>query len=189
MSRPSLFEGILVALTAGVVAGPLVYVLRLILSAGLAWKAVIVVMAYAYIVYLLAQSGRTAGRITLAVLSLLALLASLVFEVHWSSAALIAMSLVWGIRAYAYSQSLVAALLHGGLCLFGLGAALWAYAHSGSLALASWSFFLTQAAFVLVPPRLARRTPATAEVAGARQSDGFVLAYQAAQKVLNRLHA
>ena len=64
------------------------------------------------------------------------------------------MALVAGIRAYAYSQSLVPGLLHGGLCLLGLGAALWTYAHSSSLALASWSFFLVQAIFALLPTRL-----------------------------------
>lgn len=148
MQRPTLFAGILVALIAGMVVGPVVFALSLMLGASMAWKTAIVVMAYAYIVYLLAESSRTAGRTTLAVLSLLVLLASLVYAVQWSLVALIAMALMGGIRAYAYSQSLVAALLHGGICLLGLGAALWAYAHSGSIALASWSFFLMQAAFV-----------------------------------------
>jgi len=164
-----------------------VFWLRLVLGASLAWKAAIVVMAYAYIVYLLAQSGRTAGRTTLAVLSLLVFLASLMWGLPWSSVALIAMGLMWGVRAYAYSQSLVAALLHGGICLLGLGAALWAYAHSGSLALATWSFFLMQAACVWVPPRLAQRTSAAGRVAGGPAVDGFVLARQAAQKALDRL--
>ena len=187
MQRPTLFAGILVALVAGSLVSPVAFVLRLVLGASMAWKAVIVVMAYAYIVYLLAQSGRTAGRTALAVLSLLTLLASLVWGVQWSSVALIAMAVMWGIRAYAYSRSLVAALLHGGICLLGLGAALWAYAQSGSIALASWSFFLMQAAFVLVPPRLARRTSAAGWVAGGQAVDAFVQARQAAQKALDRL--
>jgi len=187
MQRPTLLEGILVALTASLVAGPLVFGLRLVLGVSMAWKAGIVILAYAYIVYLLAQSSRTAGRTTFAVLSLLVLLASLMFEVRWPAMALIAVALIWGLRAYAYSQSFVVTLLHGGLCLLGLSAALWAYAHSSSIALASWSFFLMQAAFVLVPPRLARRTLAAGGIAGAQEVDGFVLAHQAAQKALGRL--
>jgi hypothetical protein len=189
MQRPTLLEGILVALIAGLVASPMVFVLCLVLGVSLAWKAVLVSMAYAYIVYLLAQSGRTAGRITFALLSLLVLLASLVFEVRWSTVALIAVALIWGIRTYAYGQSLVAALLHGGLCLLGLGAALWAYAYSGSIALAGWSFFLMQAVFVFVPSRLTWRTPAEGYVAAGQEVDGFVLAYQAAQQALGRLRA
>ena len=117
------------------------------------------VLAYGYIVYLLAKRGRSAGRITLALLSLLVFVASLLLELRWPALLLVAVGLIWGIRACVYSRSLVTALLHGGLCLLGLGAALWAYAHSGSAALASWSFFLLQAAGVFVPPRLAQQHP------------------------------
>ena len=139
------------------------------------------------VVYLLAQRGSTVGRTTLAVFSLLVLLASLAFEARWSTVLLVAVGLIWGMRACAYSRSLIAALLHGGICLLGLGAALWAYAPSGSMALASWSFFLVQAAGVFVPARLTRQPPEAGRVAGGRESDDFVLAYQAAQKALSRL--
>jgi hypothetical protein len=155
----------------------------------MAGKAAIVVMAYAYIVYLLAKRGRTAGRTTLAVLSLLALLASLAFGARWSTVVLVAVALIWGIRACTYSRSLVAGLFHGGLCLLGLGAALWAYTHSGSIILAVWSFFLLQALFVCVPPRLAQQPAAEGSVAGGQEVDGFVRAYQAAQQALGRLRS
>jgi hypothetical protein len=178
-----------VALLASLVASPLVFGLRLVLGVSMAWKAAIVLLASAYIVYLLARSSRTASRTTFAVLSVLVLLASLGFEIRWSVVALIAVALIWGIRAYAYSQSLVVTLLHGGICLLGLSAALWAYAHSGSIALASWSFFLMQAAFGLVPPRLAGRILAEGSVTGEQEVDSFVLAYQAAQKALGRLRS
>ena len=68
MQRPTLLEGILVALFVSLAASPVVFVLSLLLGPVMAGKAVIVVIAYAYIVYLLAQSGRTVGRTTLAVL-------------------------------------------------------------------------------------------------------------------------
>ena len=187
MQRPTLLEGILVALVVSLAASPVVFLLSLLLGPAMAGKAVIVVLAYAYIVYLLAQSGRTAGRTTLAVLSLLALLASVVLEARWTTVVLVAVALIWGIRACSYSRSLVAWLLHGGLCLLGLGAALWAYTHSGSLVLAVWSFFLLQALFVCVPPRLAQQPVEDGEVAGGQEVDGFVSAHQAAQKALGRL--
>jgi hypothetical protein len=187
MQRPTLLEGILVACVAGLVTSPVMFTLRPWLGAAVAWKACIAVLASAYIVYLLARRGKTAGRITLAVLSFLTVLASLVFEMRWPSVLLVAMALIWGTRSYTYGGSLVAALLHGVLCLLGLGAALWAYTYSGSLALASWSFFLTQAAFTFVPPYLTRQPPPGERVTGDQESDDFVLAHQAAQKALARL--
>jgi hypothetical protein len=187
MQRPTLLEGILVALVVSLAASPVVFLLSLLLGTVMAGKAVIVVIAYAYIVYLLAQSGRTAGRTTLAVLSLLVLLASVVFAARWTTVVLVAVALIWGIRACTYSRSLVVWLLHGGLCLLGLGAALWAYTHSGSIVLAVWSFFLLQALFVCVPPRLAQQPVEEGDVAGGQDVDGFVRAHQAAQKALDRL--
>ena len=187
MQRPTLLEGMLVAGIASLVTGPVIFTLRLWLGTAMAWKAGIVVLASAYIVYLLTRRGKTAGRVTLALLSFLTLLASLVLEVRWPSVMLTALALIWGIRAYAYGRSLVAALLHGGLCLLGLGAALWAYTHSGSLALASWSFFLTQAVWAFIPPGLTRHSPSADAVAGGQEVDDFVLAHQAAQKALGKL--
>jgi hypothetical protein len=186
MQRPTVLEGILVALAASLLISPLIFMLHLALGAVLAWKAAIVVLAYGYIVYLLAKRGRSAGRITLALLSLLVFVASLLLELRWPALLLVTVGLIWGIRAGVYSRSLVTALLHGGLCLLGLGAALWAYAHSGSLTLASWSFFLLQAAGVFVPPRLTQRTPGAEPAAGEQQVDSFILAYQAAQKAFSR---
>jgi hypothetical protein len=97
------------------------------------------------------------------------------------------MVLVAGIRAYAYSQSLVPGLLHAGLCLLGLGVALWTYAHSSSLALASWGFFLVQAMFVLLPTHLGQQPHKEQHAPGSQEVDDFVMAHQAAQKALSRL--
>jgi hypothetical protein len=109
-----------------------------------------------------------------------------VLAARWMTVVLVAVALIWGIRAYTYGRSPVAWLLHGGLCLLGLGAALWAYAHSGSIVLAVWSFFLLQALFVCVPPRLAQQ-PVEEGVTGGQEADGFARAHQAAQKALDRL--
>jgi hypothetical protein len=186
MQRPTVLEGILVALAASLLISPLIFMLRLALGTVMAWKAAIVVLAYSYIVYLLAKRGRSAGCITLALLSWLVFVAGLLLELRWPSLLLVAVGLIWGMRACVYSRSLVTALLHGGLCLLGLGAALWAYAHSGSAALASWSFFLLQAAGVFVPPRLAQQTTEAERAAGEQQVDSFILAYQAAQRAFSR---
>ena len=184
MQRPTLFEGIVVALVISLLASPLGYMLRLWMGGAMGGKVWIVVIAYAYIVYLLAQSPKPVGRTLLAGLSALALLGSLALETRW--VVLAAMALIAGIRACVYSRSLLAALLHGSLCLFGFGTALWAYWQSGSLILATWSFFLLQALFVCLPSRL--RSPAGAPQKEAdEEEDGFRKAYQAAQQALARL--
>jgi hypothetical protein len=187
MQRPTLLEGIFIALVASLAIGPLLAVLHLGLGAVMAWKGALVVVAYTYIVYLLIRRGKMPGRTVLALFGLLVCLACLILEIRWPTLAFVAMALVAGMRAYAYSQSLVPGLLHAGLCLLGLGAALWAYAHSSSLALASWSFFLVQAMFVLLPTRPGQQSHKEPHPPGGQKIDDFVVAHQAAQKALGRL--
>lgn len=187
MQRPTLLEGIFVALIAALGVGPLLAVLRLGFGAVMAWKVALVIVAYSYVVYLLTRRGKMPGRTILAIFSLLICLACLALELHWPILALLALALVWGIRAYAYSHGLVPTLLHGGLCLLGLGAALWTYAHSRSPALASWSFFLMQATFPFLPSRFGRQPGKEPHAPGRQEVDDFVVAHQAAQKALSRL--
>jgi hypothetical protein len=187
MHRPTLLEGVLVALVLSLSVSPLVVFVQLALGSLLAWKMAVMVMAYTYICYLLARSGRKSGRMTLGLLALTVLLASLVFNLQFATLLLLCVTLIWGIRSFAYSRNLVSAALHGGVCVLGCGAALMMYGHSGSLALAIWSFFLVQAAFVLIPAQFMRRaaTPTGETLGGA--PDGFGRAYHAAEQALERL--
>lgn len=187
MQRPTLLEGICVALVASLTIGPLLALLRFGLSTVVAGKGALVIVAYSYIVYLLTRRGKMPGRAVLALGNLVVCLACLVLELRWPALVLVLLALVSSIRAYAYSHSLVPALLHGGLCLLGLGAALWTYAYSQSLALASWSFFLIQALFSLLPARLGRASQQEQDALGGQEVDDFVVAHQAAQKALSRL--
>src|SRR5262249_59656941 len=157
MHRPTLLEGVLVALVLSLSVSPLVVFVQLAIGSLLAWKMAVMVMAYTYICYLLARSGRKSGRMTLGLLALTVLLASLVFNLRFTTLLLLCVTLMWGIRSFAYSRSLVSAVLQGGVCVLGCGSALMVYGRSGSYALAIWSFFLVQAAFVLIPARLTRR--------------------------------
>jgi hypothetical protein len=166
---------------------PIVVLLHSLVGSLLAWKVVVVVMAYTYICYLLVQRGRMSGRITLGLLALTVLLAGVALDLRLTSMLLLCVVLIWGIRSFAYSRSLVSAVLQGGVCGLGCGAALMMYGHSGSFALAIWSFFLVQAAFVLIPARLTQWPTADLgeEVEG--PPDGFVRAYHAATQALDRL--
>ena len=61
MQRPTLLEGIFVALVASLAIGPLIAVLHIGLGAVMAWKGALIVVAYTYIVYLLARRGKMPG--------------------------------------------------------------------------------------------------------------------------------
>ena len=187
MRRPTLLESILVALVLSLGVSPLVVFVQLAVGGLLAWKLGVVVLAYSYMCYLLARSGRRSGRVTLGLLALTVLLVSLVFNLRFPTILLLCVTLMWAVRSFAYSRSLVSALLQGGVYVLGCGAALIVYGHSGSLALAIWSFFLVQAAFVLIPAQFIRRsaTPSGTTLGGA--PDGFGLAYHAAEQALERL--
>jgi hypothetical protein len=166
MHRPTLLEGILVALLLSLSVSPLVVFVQLALGSLLAWKLVVMGLAYT---------------------ALTVLLASLVFNLRFTTILLLCVTLIWGVRSFAYSRSLVSAVLQGGVCILGCGAALMVYGHSHSLALAIWSFFLVQAMFVLIPaPGMHRpATPGGASLGGA--PDDFARAYHAAEQALERL--
>ena len=187
MHRPTLLEGILVALALSLSVSPLVVFVQLAVGSPLAWKIGVMVLAYTYVCYLLTRSGRRSGRVTLGLLALTILLTSLVCNLRFPTLLLLCVMLIWAVRSFAYSRSLVSAVLQGGVCVLGCGVALIVYGHSRSLALAIWSFFLVQAAFVFIPAQFIRRsaTPSGTTLGGA--PDGFGLAYHAAEQALERL--
>src|SRR5262245_35706781 len=187
MHRPTLLEGVLVALVLSLSVSPLIVFVQLAIGSLLAWKMAVMVMAYTYICYLLARSERRSGRMTLGLLALTILLASLVFNLRFATLLLLCVTLMWGIRSFAYSRSLVSAVLQGGVCVLGCGAALMVYGHSGGLALAIWSFFLVQAAFVLIPAQCMRPSAKPSGMTLGGTPDGFGLAYHAAEQALERL--
>jgi hypothetical protein len=187
MKHPTLLEGVFVALALSLLAAPLVALLHSLVGSLLAWKAVVVGMAYTYMCYLLVQRGRRSGRITLGLLALAVLLAGVALDLRLTSMLLLCVALIWGVRSFAYSRSLVSAALQGGVCVLGCGAALMVYGHSRSFALAIWSFFLVQAAFVLIPARLTRRPAADIGEALGGALDGFGRAHHAAEQALDRL--
>src|SRR5215510_3833196 len=123
MHRPTLLEGVLVALILSLSVNPLVVFVQLAIGSLLAWKMVVMVMTFAYVCYLLARSGRRSGRVTLGLLALTVLLASLVFNLRLPTLLLLGVTLIWGIRSFAYSRSLMSVVLQSGVCLLGCSAA------------------------------------------------------------------
>jgi hypothetical protein len=163
------------------------WLVQLAVGSLLAWKMGLMAIAYTYICYLLIRSGRRSGRLTLGLLALTVLLAGLVCNLRFPAVLLLCVTLMWGTRSFAYSHSLVCTVLQGVVSGLGCGAALMMYGHSGSLALAIWSFFLVQAAFVLIPAQGIRRPAVPLGVTTGSPPDGFGRAYHAAEQALERL--
>ena len=187
MYRPTLLEGVLVALVLSLSVSPLVVLVQLAVGSLLAWKMGVMAVTYTYICYLLMRCERKSGRVTLGLLALTVLLAGLVCNLRFTTILPLYVTLICGMRSFAYSRSLVSTVLQGGVCGLGCGAALMMYGHSGSLALAIWSFFLIQAAFVLIPAQGIRWPAMPLGATPGGTPDGFGRAYHAAEQALERL--
>src|SRR5499426_3294095 len=101
MHRPTLLEGILVALVLSLSVSPLVVFVQLAVGSLLAWKIGVMVLAYTYMCYLLTRSGRRSGRVTLGLLALAILPVSIVFNLRFPTILLLCVTLIWAVRSFA----------------------------------------------------------------------------------------
>lgn len=154
MNRPSFFHGVVVGLVVALAAGAVFAALAPLLGPGIAVRLVIPAMGLAYLVWLLRRSADSTGRITTIALW------SIVSAATWFIAPPIAVYvlvhtvMLWLVRSLYFHSGLFPALLDLGLSALSVSAASWAITRSGSVFLATWCFFLVQAAFVVIPSRL-----------------------------------
>lgn len=182
MRTPTFLEGVGVALAASLVGG-VVYTALAILAGGGALRLLIAGLALGYVLYLLARSPERVGRVT--ALAAWGAMAILVWLAAPPLALYLALHLgaLWLIRSLFFHSSLFSALADLALVLLALAAAIWAVAHTGSLLLGIWCFFLVQASFVAIPSSLAR-----AGVGRHHESeDPFEHAHRVAQAAVRRL--
>jgi len=151
MKRRSFSHGVIVALVLALLSS--VCFVGLYPTGGIAVfvQVMLPVLCFIYIVYLLATSQVRVGRWTT-----MTLWGSMVVVVWWMSPSPIVdvamhAGALWLVRSlYTYARVLPA-LMDLALTLFGLGFAVWAIFHTGSVFLTVWCFFLAQALFVLIP--------------------------------------
>ncbi len=151
MRRPSFVHGVGVAAALAFLTSALFAALIPFVGLGSVLRLVIPLLAFAYLLYLFSNSSERIGRvITLTAWSLLAVATwwfspplPLVFLIHATS--------IWIIRSLYFYSGLFSSLLDLGLSALSVIATTWAIAHTGSVFLATWSFFLVQAAFVGIP--------------------------------------
>ena len=185
MTRPSFFHGVIVAAVLGFFASAVVATLTPFVGFEVVLRLVIPALGLAYLLFLFSRSRERVGRLTtLALWGVLAI-------VSWWLAPplplylLIHVAAVWLVRSLYFYSGVLPALMDLGLSTLSVSATVWAITRSGSVFLATWCFFLVQALFVAIPPKVKNRR--TAQRNTALESETFEHARRQADQALRRL--
>jgi hypothetical protein len=190
MKRPGFWREVGVALALSIVGAIAYPALAAFVGSAASLRLIIAGLGIVYAVLLMRGVQARAGRV-IAITAWLALdVALFVFDpplLLWLLAQSFA---IWLLRCWCCYGSLLAALADAALCLFALAAAMVGAAHSHSLFLALWSFFLAQALFVLIPDTLRPRAAgAIHRLQSRHDEDRFDQAHRSAEAALRRLTA
>ena len=180
--RPSFGASLGVGLVLSLCGAAALSVLGPILFAGYALRAVIAIVAFAYVLYLIGKSGERVGRVTTVVCWLAVALGASVAGLPLGAYVLVHVGLIWLVRSLYYYSGVLSALADFGLGLLGVVFAVWAAQRTGSAWLAFWCFFLAQSFHVLIPQSLSSRQ---SQAPGA--DDAFNRAHRAAEDAIRRL--
>lgn len=180
--RPSFGASLGVGLALSLCGAAVLSVLAPGLLAGFALRAVIAIVAFAYVLYLIGQSGERVGRITTVACWLVVAAAAYVIGLPLAAYVLVHVGLIWLVRSLYYYSGVLPALVDFGLGVLGIVFAVWAAQRTGSAWLAFWCFFLAQSFHVLIPPSLATRDGTAGGV-----DDAFNRAHRMAEEAIRRL--
>ena len=180
--QPSFTRGLGVAFVLALAGGAVLAALAPWLGLGTALRAVIALVGFAYVLYVIGASGERVGRITTiacwSVVAIGAWVVGLPFVVY----VLVHVGLVWLVRSLYHYSGVLPALVDLALSLLGAAFGAWAAQRSGSAWLALWCFFLIQAFHALIPATLVKRGHSPTETA-----DAFAHAHRAAEAAVRRL--
>ena len=185
MKRPDFFEGVVVGIIASIAGSVLFATLTWIMFPANVLELIVTAISFAYIVYLLARSHEKTGRIV--VLTGWSIVATLAWALSLPLTlfVLVHVALLWLIRSLYFYSSILSALLDLGLTGFSLAAAIWAGAHTSSIFLSIWCFFLVQALFVAIPTRMNRRS--SSHHTTPERENTFECAHRSAEAALRKL--
>ena len=181
--NPSLGLGLGAAFVASACGAALIAALAPWFGGASAVRAVIALLGFAYVSYVISRSGERVGRITTVACWLAIASGAWLLGLPLAGYVLLHVGLIWLVRSLYYYSGIVPALADLGLSLLGAAFAAWAAQRSGSVWLALWCFFLLQAFHVLIPASLAQRGKA----APAAADDTFARAHRAAEGAVRRL--
>jgi hypothetical protein len=185
MNGISFIEGLGIALIASIGGGALMSGFEPWFGGSFLFRLIGTGIASGYVAYLLIRSPRRAGRI--AVVTIWVFLAAVAWWFVHSDLLFMALHLcmIWLVRSIYFYNSPSAALIDLILCGVGLASAVWAFRHTGSVALGIWCLFLLQALTAAIPADFKRST----QTAAGRNTDfqRFERAYRSAERALRKL--
>jgi hypothetical protein len=157
MNRPNFYHGVAVAAVLAFVASAVIATLTPFVGLGSVVRLMIPALSLAYILYLLRSSAERTGRITT-----LSLWSALAIVAWWACPPLpfyvvIHAGAIWLVRSLFYYSGILPALMDLGLSALSVSAFVWVVSRTGSVFLATWSFFLVQAVFIAIPPAVGRQ--------------------------------
>ena len=180
---PSLGAGLVAALILSACGAALLSALAPSIGLGVALRAVIALLGFAYVLHAIGRSGERVGRITTLVCWLAVASAAWLAGLPFVAYVLVHLGMVWLVRSLYYYSGLLPALADLGLTLLGAAFAVWAAQRADSAWLAFWCFFLVQAFHVSIPASLTRTSALDAP------DDAFARAHRAAEAAVRRLSA
>ena len=157
--RPTVLEGIGVALVGSIAGAGAFAVLSMVLDALGLFRLLVAVLALGYVVYLLARSGQRVGRLSMIAVWLALAVANLVLVSSPLLYVVVHLAMIWLVRTLYYYHGVLPALMDLGLMAGALATGLWVGETTHSLFLSLWCFFLIQALFVLIHHRPWRIRP------------------------------
>jgi hypothetical protein len=157
MKRPGFMQGIAASAILALFTAIMLSAGMTVVAAPVLIRFLTPLVALCYLVFLLRYTPERTGKLTL-------LSAWLVVSVvcWWLVPSLplyllIHAGMIWLVRSLYYYAGVIPALLDLGLSALSVAAFFACAARTGSLALSTWCFFLTQALFVFLPADLKRR--------------------------------
>lgn len=185
MKRITFWNGIVIALFAGVMGSIGFFALTLLLSEDFAIRLLISGLAFAYILYLLSHSPERTGRITVMLIWFVLLATLWLFYPPLTLFLTLHVLVIWLIRSLYFYTRLFSFLADLGLNVLSIFCACWALHHTDSVFLTFWCFFLVQALFALIPTGI--RQPNISKTTATHSETDFKRAYQTAEAAVSKL--
>jgi hypothetical protein len=184
MKTPTFFHGVIAAAVLAFFASAMIGTLTPFLGVGTVLRLVVPVLAASYLLYFFRSSSQRTGRVV--TWSLWTALAAITWWVGppLPLYLLIHAGAVWLVRSLYSYAGVIPALMDLGLCALSALAFGWVFMRTGGVFLATWSFFLVQALWVAIPPRIRGRNAMRAPAGG---NERFERAHRQADQALRQL--
>jgi hypothetical protein len=182
---PTLGFGLAIAFVLALCGAAVLAALTPFVGSGTALRAVVALLGFTYLLYVLGKSGERAGRVTTVVVWTVAAAFTWISGVPFVGYVLIHVGLLWLVRSLYFYSGILPAIADLGLSLFAIAFAVWAAGRSGSALLALWCFFLVHAFHVLIPAALF----GDGKQRGKDEDLAFNRAHHAAEAAIRRMSA